>query len=62
MLTLHLSTVHGNSQYAGQRGVDANEGSIIGLNKQSRRNKNMAETLGVAKSTIFNIPKKEMHW
>ena len=58
MLTLNLAAVQGNSQYALQRGVDANERSIIRLKKQNKPIRQMPENLEVAKSTIWYIIKR----
>ena len=61
MLNLPPEAVHGNSQYAIQRGVDANEGGIIWLKKQNRPIRHITETLGWAKSTILKFPNTFMY-
>lgn len=55
MLNLHLVAVHGNFQYVVRRGVDASE-----RGHQNRPIRQIADTLGVGKSTVrYTLKKKE---
>ena len=56
VLTLHLVAAHGNFYYEFQRGVDANEGGHHYAEKTKQTYQTDAETLVVAKSTMWYIP------
>ena len=58
MCYLHLESVAVNSQYEIQRAVTISE-AIIRLKNQNKPIREKEKTLGVAKSTVWNILKKK---